>query len=273
MAQLPEKIIDFHVHLFPNGLFDAIWKAFVKDYNWDVIHKLYTPGCIEYLRERGVERIVYSNYAHKPGVAEGLNQWNAALLEQYENLYCFAAYHPGDDSALAMAEKVLNTPRFLGFKLQLLVQNFYPHDERLFPLYEMVIEKKKRILFHVGTAPVGNEYVGLKYFVRLMKRYPNLRANVAHMGGYEYQGFIDLLDEYPNLYLDTTYSFFSKGDGGFNLPAEYLERYKDRILYGSDFPNLIFPRKDEINTLLNLDLSDEFYRKIFYENGLALLTE
>jgi len=58
-----------------------------------------------------------------------------------------------------MARKVLDHPKVLGFKLQLLVQRFYPHDDRLFSMYDMVMERGKRILFHVGTGPVGNEYV------------------------------------------------------------------------------------------------------------------
>ena len=32
MPQLPETIIDFHVHLFPDELFDAIWKFFSREY-------------------------------------------------------------------------------------------------------------------------------------------------------------------------------------------------------------------------------------------------
>ncbi|MGB9498247.1 MAG: hypothetical protein ACKVE4_00535 [Dissulfuribacterales bacterium] len=49
----------------------------------------------------------------------------------------------------------------------------------------------------------------------------------------------------------------------FNLGKECLEQNKDKILYGSDFPNLIYPRKDEINCLLDFGLSEEFYQKIF----------
>lgn len=73
MSEIPARIIDFHVHLFPDRMFEAIWDFFAKGYKWDVIHKLYYRECIDYLRERGVEKIVYSNYAHREGVAEGLN--------------------------------------------------------------------------------------------------------------------------------------------------------------------------------------------------------
>ena len=271
MAIIPAKIIDFHVHLFPDKLFDAIWDSFVRNYNWNIIHRYYYQECIARLRRGGVDIIVYSNYAHRAGIAEGLNRWNENILQEYENLYCFAAYHPDDDHALEMAERLLENPKILGFKLQLLVQNFYPFDARLFPLYEMVIKKNKHILFHTGTGPVGNPFVGLEPFMRLLDKFPELPATVAHMGAHEYEGFIRLLDRYPKLYLDTAFCFLPPPYEGYKLGPDYLEKYKSRILYGSDYPNLITPREAEIENLLKKGLSQDFYDKVFYENGIALI--
>ena len=270
---IPSSIIDFHVHLFPDRMFDAIWEYFSKGYRWDIIYRMYYRECISYLRERGVEKIVYSNYAHRTGVATELNEWNLSVLDANPDLYCFAAYHPGDEDALAMADKVLAHPRVLGFKLQLLVQCFYPHDKRLFPMYDMVMERGKRILFHVGTGPVGNDFVGLAEFKKLLDRYPDIPANVAHMGAHEYRGFMDLLDDYPRLYLDTAFAFFREfqGKGGFDLGNDALEQHRDRILYGSDFPNLILPRESEIGMLAGYGLTKEFYDRVFYRNAQVLI--
>jgi uncharacterized protein len=271
--EIPARIVDFHVHLFPDRLSDAIRNYFSSGYQWDVIYKMYAPECISYLRDRGVEKTVYSNYAHRAGVAGDLNRWNLEMLDCNPDLYCFAAFHPDDDDCMTLAEHALSHPRVLGFKLQLLVQRFYPHDERLFPLYKLVMERGKRILFHVGTGPVGNEFVGLEQFRKLLDRYPDLPANVAHMGAYEYRGFMDLLDEHPALYLDTSFAFFKEfqGRGGFDLGGEVLEQHRLRILYGSDFPNLILPRESELETLLSYDLSPEFYDRVFYRNGAELI--
>ncbi len=270
---LPTRIIDFHVHLFPDRMLDAIRKYFSSGYKWDVIYQMYAPECIRYLSERGVVKIVYSNYAHRAGVAEELNHWNREMLNLHPDIYCFAPFHPDDARCMEIAERALSHPRVLGFKLQLLVQRFYPHDERLFPLYDLVMECGKRILFHVGTGPVGNEFVGLEQFRKLLDRYPDLPANVAHMGAYEYQGFMDLLNEHPALYMDTSFSFFREfqGKGGFNLGSEVLEQHKGRILYGSDFPNLILPRESELETLLAYNLSHDCYDRIFYQNGAELI--
>jgi hypothetical protein len=259
------------VHLFPDRLFDAIWRTFRNDYNWQVRYPIYTPQIIEFLKERGVEKLVFSNYAHKPGVAAPLNRWNLELLEREPDLYCFAAMHP--DDPLSDSLGVLEHPRIVGFKLQLLVQRFYPDDERLFPLYEKTIEANKRILMHVGTGPVGNECVGVKHFRRLMKRYPSLKVNVPHMGEFEVDEFFEVLDEYPGVFLDTAFAFFPSEFNTYTFTAEKLLRYQDRIVYGSDFPNLIFDWETEIGVLNEMKLGESFYRKIFRENALALLQE
>ncbi len=271
MSGLPEKIIDFHVHLFPDDLFEAIWDFFKRHYGLEVVHKLYAQQCIEYLRDKGVDAIVYSNYAHKKGVAERLNDWNVNLLDRTESLYCFAAFHPDDDKALEMADRIITHPRVLGFKLHFLVQCFYPDDERLFPLYEMVMKHNKRLLLHIGTGPIGNDYTGIIRFRNVLARYPDLPANIAHMGAFEFGEFFDLLGGHPKLFLDTSYCFLPGKFRMFKLENDLLERYQNRILYGSDFPNLFHHRREEIMALKALGLSRRFYDRIFLENAKTLL--
>ncbi len=269
---LPDPIIDFHVHLFPDGFFNAIWRYFEEQLAVNIRYKLHYRESVAYLRERGVGPIVYSNYAHRKGVARVLNDWNLRVLEEIPDLYCFAAYHPDDDDATAMAARLLDHPKILGIKLQLVVQQLSPCDSRLFPLYEMIIERKKRILLHVGTGPVrASALVGAAHFKELLDRFPDLPANIPHMGGLEFDAFLGLLDYHPGLYLDTSYSFVPQTPYRFNLGNDCLERYKDRILYGSDFPNLIHSREDEIEHLLSLDLSEDFYTKVFRDNGCKLI--
>ena len=268
---LPPAIVDFHVHLFPEKGFEAIWKAFDQVYNAPVIHHLYHTECIDYLRMRGVETIVFSNYAHKRGFAKPMNQWNRHLLDTTENIYGFAAFHPEDDHALVDTAQILSHPKILGIKLHFLIQHFNADDSRFFPLYEMIIDRKKRLLMHIGTGPIGNEFTGIHQFEKILKRYPELPVTVPHMGGYEYKEFMNLLDAHKEIYLDTAYCFWPDHPGGFNLDNTWLEKYKDRILYGSDFPNIILPRKGEIQGLLTRNLSQEFYDRVFYANGKRLI--
>jgi predicted TIM-barrel fold metal-dependent hydrolase len=272
MKAFTSPIIDFHVHLFPDKGFDAIWHYFAA-HGTEVLHRIYSRECIDYLQARGVERIVFSNYAHKKGFAAPMNAWNIDLLEENANLYCFAAFHPDDDDALDYTERMLAHPRVVGVKIHFQVQRLYPHDPRLFPMYEMVMAKKKRLLLHVGNGPTPNEFVGWTHFEPVLARYPDLPANIPHMGCYEYRRFIDLLDAHPNIYLDTAYSFWPDLPFTFDLDPGYLKKYSRRILYGSDFPNIILPRQGEIERLMSFGLPPSVYERIFYANGLKLLEE
>jgi len=214
MKKMPESLVDFHVHLFPDKGFDAIWKFFETMSQMEVRYKLYHMECIKYLNDQGVNPIVYSNYAHKKGIAEPMNEWNIQVLDEFSDLFCFTPYHPDDEQALAYTERMLAHPRVVGVKIHFEVQKFYPNDERLYPLYD-----------------------------------------------------------HPNIYLDTAFTFWPDLPFSFNLGVETLEKYQDRILYGSDFPNVVLPREGEIEQLLAFDLSDDFYEKVFYKNGLNLLKQ
>ena len=58
----------------------------------------------------------------------------------------------------------------------------------------------------------------------------------------------------------------------YNLGGDLLERYKDRLVYGSDFPNIVFPAEEEIDCLRRMSLSREFYERVFHTNGRHLIS-
>jgi len=271
---LPTPIVDSHVHLFPDGFFDAIRRHFEERLGLRVHYRLYYRECVEHLRARGVGTIVYSNYAHKKGVAPVLNEWNLRVLDEIPDLYCYVPFHPEDDDALARTAGLLDHPRILGVKLQLAVMQVSPADPRLFPLYERIIEKRRRILLHVGTGPVRRSGLqGIAPFREVLRRYPDLPASIPHMGGLEFDAFAELLERHPSLLLDTAYSFVPGTPYRYPRENAVLEACRDRILYGSDFPGLIHPREAEIDELLALRLSPDFYRKVFRDNALRLLRD
>ena len=51
---------------------------------------------------------------------------------------------------------------------------------------------------------------------------------------------------------------------------ELLLSYQDRILYGSDFPNIPYEYTISTKGLFDLNLPKDFYQKIFYENARRL---
>jgi predicted TIM-barrel fold metal-dependent hydrolase len=74
----------------------------------------------------------------------------------------------------------------------------------------------------------------------------------------QYQEFFDLLERYPNLYLDTTMTlaafFKSFGDDEplVEMMRSMLLKYSDRVLYGTDWPNIPYDWCRELANLVSL---------------------
>ena len=163
---------------------------------------------------------------------------------------------------------------FLGIKVQPLVQNFHVDDERMYPIYDLILDRGKWFAIHAGTAPYRNDFVGYKYFKQFIDKYPDMNIIVAHMGAYEYKKFLDLLDKHENIYLDTAMIYIPDNifpERKVKRPnREELISYQDRILFGSDFPNIPYEYKSSTKGLLELKLPKKFYEDIFYNNAKRL---
>jgi len=271
--------IDSHCHFFPPQIFKSIWKYFEFPDNkgnaqgWNIKYKLPTDSLLNFLENHRVKNFTTYNYAHKSGIADFINEWTYDLIRKNKQAIPFGCVWPDDANRVEYVQKLLDDYEFVGLKLQLLVQDFYPDDGRMHDIYNLIVDRGKWLNFHVGTAPYRNRYVGYKHFKRFIEKYPNMNVIVAHLGTYESHKFFKLLDKYDNLYLDTAMVYlpitFSKlWKKNVKLPTkEDLIAHEDRILYGSDFPNIPYDYNQSIEGLLDLNLPKSFYDKVFYENA------
>ncbi|MFX0024198.1 MAG: amidohydrolase family protein [Candidatus Hermodarchaeota archaeon] len=272
--------IDSHCHFFPLQIFKAIWDYFeIPDEEgnvrgWPINYKYPIEQLIQILKSKNVIAFTTYNYAHKGGVADYINEWVHKFCQEYRNAIPFGCVWPDDKDRDDYIRKIFDDYGFHGIKIHPLVQNFYLNDERMYKTYEMVVDRGKWLCVHIGTAPYRNEYVGYRNFIKFIEKYPNMKIIVPHMGAFEYDKFIKLLDKYENLYLDTTMIFIP--DNIFperitKRPTEdILLSYQDRILFGSDFPNIPYNYENSTKGLLDCDLPREFYEKIFFKNAKDL---
>ncbi len=107
----------------------------------------------------------------------------------------------------------------------------------------------------------------------LLARHPRLVLIVAHMGMPEYTEFLDLADRYPLVQLDTTMAFTDFTESFAPFPRHELPRLVDlgdRILLGSDFPNIPYPYLHQLHALERLDLGAEWLRAVCHDNAAKL---
>lgn len=281
---LERSIVDMHAHFFPAKLFSSIWEWFTDHY-WHISYRATPEGLAQELRDKSVTSFVTYNYAHKEGMAADLNRWTAEFARREQGALPFATVMPQDDGNAEMLDELFTDHGFLGIKLQPLVSDFYLCDERMMDIYRLLLDRGKILAVHAGTAPIANEYVGARYFEPVLEELPELKVVVAHMGAFEFDRFFDMVRRYPNVYLDTSVNFIDPeliaslvAMGKFpplNVPASFdsneLLELSDRLLFGSDFPNIPYTYEDCIESILALGLGEEFNRRVFFENAEELV--
>jgi len=107
---------------------------------------------------------------------------------------------------------------------------------------------------------------GVNHLERVLRDYPNLNICVPHLGADEFDAYRRMLLKYDNLWLDTTMTLADY------LPMDFfpelIEMRVDRIIFGTDFPNLPYAWDREIRRLIELKLPDTALEKILGKNAL-----
>jgi predicted TIM-barrel fold metal-dependent hydrolase len=226
------------------------------------------------LRAAGVERFVFFSYAHKPGMAREINAWLAQTSRELDGYGVpLATIHPDDDDALADMRAALDDG-CIGLKLHEDVQGVAVDDPRLVPVFEEMAARGAFLLVHVGPIPWSYpEGAGIARVARVLAAHPRLNVVVAHMGAPDTDAYFALMAAHPRLYLDTTMMFAHDSplgtDREFNRTL--IARHADRVLYGTDFPNIPYAYEREHAGLLALDLPDASLDAIVTGNAKRLL--
>jgi uncharacterized protein len=272
-TQLPTllpPVVDAHVHLFPDPVFEAIWRWF-DTYGWPIRHKLHTPAVIEFLLSRGVSHLVALHYAHRPGLARMFNAYIAEVARAEPRVTGLATVMPGEEGAEAILEEAF-AAGLAGVKLHCHVQCFAPDAPELRVIYEACARAGKPLVMHAGREPASEHYRCDPYAIcsadrvdRVLRDHPTLALCVPHLGADEFDAYERLLERHDNLWLDTTMVVAGYFPGP--VPERLVRCRPDRVLYGTDFPNLPYAWDREIRKLVAMKLGDEAEALLLGENA------
>lgn len=267
-------ILDAHVHLFPPRVFEAIWRWFDKN-AWPVRYKLYSEQVLEFLFSRGVSQVIALHYAHKAGMARALNAYVAELAAKDPRVIGFATAFPGEEDSPAILREAF-AEGLQGVKLHCHVQAFAPDDPRAEPIYRACVEADRPLLMHAGREPALPEYPADPYQLcdvdrveAVLRAYPKLRLCIPHLGANEERDYARLLDRYDNLWLDTTMAVSDYFPA--RVPVELVEARPDRLMYGTDFPNLPYAWDRELRRLCGMKLTEAQRAGLLGQNARAFL--
>ncbi|HUT55770.1 MAG TPA: amidohydrolase family protein [bacterium] len=264
-------VIDAHAHFFPQKMFEAIWNFFESG-GWRIAHRGPVDELPMKLIAHGVSAYTVLNYVRRPGQAAALNEWTREFCAAHPGAIPFGTVHAADPDPWAAVAPFLEEHDFRGIKIQPLVCGFGVDDERLASVLDRLMELDKILIVHAGTAPYANEWVGLDRLERVLLRRPRLRTVLPHMGAYDVERAFSMLERFPALYLDTTMIFVNTSlfDTKPKCDPGSIEQYSDRIMFGSDFPNLPYPYTESLASIMRLKISQEARNKIFYQNAARL---
>lgn len=270
-------LADIHVHFLPQNVLNKVWSYFDDaevHYGraWPIHYRDDTQTRLQTLRGIGLQAIPALTYPHRPGMAAWLNDWNREFAAEHPDVVHCATLYAEPESADYVTGALEAGARL--FKVHVQVGGFAPDDRVLDRAWAALSEAQVPIVIHAGSKPLPGAFTGPEAIARVLERFPALNFVIAHMGMPEYDEFADLAEAYSGVHLDTTMYV----SGFFSHPAEVTPAFRerlvtlqDKVVLGSDFPNIPYPYADQLAGLAALGLGDDWMRSVLWDNGARLL--
>jgi len=261
-------LFDVHTHFLPPRVMAKVRAQFdlagpLIGREWPLHYRGEEDELVAELRRIGVRRFSALAYAHKPDMAEFLNDWTAGFADRVPEVLRSATFFPEPQAASYVEKRLADGTQI--FKIHVQVGGFDVNDPLLVEPWGLVADAGTPVVLHTGPGPVSS----------LLRRHPRLTLVIAHLGAPEYAEFLALAEQHERVHLDTTMAFtdfFEASEGAF--PAEMLPRLadlQDKVLLGSDFPNIPYRYTHQVEALERLELGDDWLRAVLWQNGSRLL--
>ena len=269
-------IVDVHTHFMPSNVMDKVWRYFdsagpLTGRPWPITYRHDEDERVARLRAFGVRAFTSMIYPHKPAMAAWLNGWARDFALRTPDCVRTATFFPEPGAADYVRDAVDSGVGI--FKSHIQVGDYSPDDPLLEGVWGTIEDAGLPVVIHCGSGPAPGRFTGPGPIAGLLARFPRLPLVIAHMGMPEYGEFLDLATRYPNVHLDTTMAFtdFSEEVAPFPTPRlPQLVELRDRILFGSDFPNIPYRYLHALEGLTRFDLGDDWLRAVVHDNGARL---
>jgi hypothetical protein len=239
---------------------------------WPIMYREDERARVAALRAFGVAAFTALLYPHKPGMARSLNDWGADFAARTDGCLHSATFF-AEPSAADDVRRALGQGARV-FKCHLQVGDFDPNDPLLDEAWGLLAGAGVPVVTHCGSGPVPGRFTGPGPVTRLLARHPRLRLVVAHLGMPEFAEFLALAERHDGVLLDTTMAFTAFiDDYGGGFPPSGLPRLRDlgdRVLLGTDFPNIPYRYPDALEALEGTGLGTPWLRAVCHDNAARL---
>ena len=259
------KIIDAHCHIYPDKIAQKAAAATCEFYG-GLGSTL--DGTVSTLSKEaevaGIEHCIVQSVATTPKQVSSINNFIADSVAKSEGKFTgLGTLHPDSENVEADVNEIINLG-LKGVKLHPDIQKFKIDDYRMLKIYELC-EGRLPILMHTGD--YRYDLSNPNRIVPILEIYKELTVIGAHFGGWSvWEEATQKLSKYKNFYVDCSSSLYAiTAEKAKELIMEYGT---DRVLFGTDYP--MWEPKVEIERFLQIELSEEERRDIFYNNAAKL---
>ncbi|MFI2205577.1 amidohydrolase family protein [Streptomyces sp. NPDC020192] len=270
-------LVDVHTHFMPERVLRKVWGYFdslspeTGGLPWPITYRAEEAERLAVIRDFGVRAFTSMLYPHKAGMAEWLNGWAADFAHRTPDCLHTSTLFPETGVERYVREAVEAGTRV--FKAHVQVGAYDPADDVLDSAWGLLAEAGVPVVIHCGSGPAPGKHTGPEPVGSVLARHPRLRLVIAHMGMTEYEDFLGLAERYQEVRLDTTMVFTDFAERLAPFPRRARPRLADlgdRILLGSDFPNIPYPYVHQLEALERLELGDEWLRGVCHDNAARL---
>lgn len=269
-------LVDVHTHFMPKSVMDKVWAYFdsvgpMVGREWPITYRADETRRVEVLRDFGVRAFTSMIYPHKAEMATWLNSWAADFAAHTPECLHTATFYPEPSAPDYVVAAIESGAKI--FKSHIQVGNYSPVDPLLDGVWAAISDAEVPVVIHCGSGPAPGEFTGPQPIGDLLRAFPRLPLIIAHMGMPEYDDFLDLAATYENVHLDTTMAFTDFAEEDAPFPANSRQKLRDlgdRILWGSDFPNIPYTYTSALDAVIRLDLGDDWVRGVLHNNAARL---
>lgn len=261
---MTDKIIDFHNHIFPKKIASKVVNQLGNYYGMEMHGTAEVDNLLKLSKEAGMHKLVIHSTATKAEQVETINTYLGEVVSNQNGYFIgYGTMHPDFTHIEAELDR-MEQLGLKGLKFHPDFQGFEIDCDKMFRIYD-IVGSRFPILMHTGDETY--DFSSPKRMRRAIDNFPNVTFIAAHFGGYsKWEEACEYLVG-KNVYFDTSSSLHKLSD---EKAIEMIRKHGvEKILYASDYP--IVTHKECLERFMMLDLTDDEFDRILYQNAADLL--
>jgi len=274
------KIINAHVHMIdlenafkPYTLadFEAEGNFFSGGNIDDTLSLMGSAKLIKQMDEAGIEQSVL--FACDAPILYASNEYVAGLCEAYpKRLVGFSSVNPKRANAVTLIDSAVKRMGLMGIYFHPPLQDFFPNDKAIFPIYELLSALKIPAVFHVGSTPFGSivrlDQANPLLLDEVANNFPRLKILLTSLGTLWNNEAFMVVEKHRNVYINTSSCAYELK--GLLTNDNIIRVGVNKFIFGTAYPAPFGAKahrmKEFVEAINSLPLPAEIKERIFFKN-------